>query len=57
MRSTDETATVLVAAIKGCGSKSAGKQILTIKMNKEILAKRAELRNKEKVTYSIFSTY
>jgi hypothetical protein len=57
MRSIDETATVLVAAIKGWGSKSAGEQILTIKMNKEILAKRVELRNKEKVAYLIFNTY
>jgi hypothetical protein len=31
--------------------------MLIIKMNKEVLAKRVELRNREKVTYIIFNTY
>lgn len=42
MRSIGETATVLVAAVKGLGNKSAGEQTLFIKMYKEILAKRVE---------------
>jgi hypothetical protein len=43
MRSTGETATVLVAAIKDWGNKSAGEQTLIIKMDKEILVKSVEL--------------
>jgi len=47
-RSISESATVLVAAVKGWGNKSAGGQTLIIKRNKEILAKRVELSNREK---------
>ena len=57
MRSIGETARVLVAAVKGWGNKSAGGQTLIIKMTKEIVARRVELRNREKETYLIFNTY
>jgi hypothetical protein len=57
MRNIGETATVLVAAVKAWGNKSAGEQTLIVKRNKEILAKRIELRNKEKETYLLFNTY
>jgi len=57
MLSVGETATLLVAAVKGWGHKSAGERILIVKMNKEILAKRVELRNGEKETFLMFNTY
>jgi len=57
MLSVGETATVLVAGEKGWGHKSAGERILIINMNREILAKRVELHNREKETYLIFNTY
>jgi len=55
MLSVGETATVLVAAVKGWGHKSAG--ILIVKMNKEMLAKSVELRNREKEKFLMFNTY
>jgi len=42
--------TVLVAAVKGWGSRSAGQQKLIIKMNREILAEGVQRSNGEKET-------
>lgn len=53
MLSVGETATVLVAAVKGWGHESAGEWILIITMNKE----RVELHNREKETYLMLNTY